>query len=141
MTFNVQNTSIAAQLVNPVYSSTSWTPVFVAANPPGSIQFTNFNVVAAYFTQVDKVVNFSVRFTVNVAAPASEATGSFTFTPPVPRLVSNFNVGAITTLSQVGLFGNIGQTGQLLQANMVNAAGVINVVGAQMQLLGSYVVE
>lgn len=141
MTFNVQNTSVAAQLVHPVYSSTSWTPAFVAANPPGSIQFTNFNVVASYFTQVDKVVNFSIRFTVNVAAPGSEASGSFTFTPPVPRLVTNFNVGAITTLSQVGLFGNIGQSGQLLQANMVNAAGVINVVGAVMQLIGSYVVE
>lgn len=138
--FKVSNTVVAKRLTIPVYSA-QWVPTYSSPIVPGQIQFTNFNTVSAYYTQVENIVDVRIRFTCDVSAPAAEVSGQITITPPVSHLLMpNYSVGAVTTLSQVGLFGNLTQSGQNIAATMVNAGGVINVPGAVMQLLGSYAV-
>lgn len=138
--FKVLNTVVADKLTIPVYSA-QWSPTYSSPITPGQVQFTNFQTVAAFYTQVGNVVDVRIRFTCDVAAPAGELPGQILVSPPVPHLKTpNYTVGAITTLSQVGLFGNMSQNGQSLVASMVNAAGVISITGAVMQLIGSYVV-
>lgn len=139
--FAISNTVVADQLVNPVYGA-SWNPVFTSQNLPGTIQFSNFNVQSAHYTQIDKVVTINVRLTCNVDAPGGEPSGQMQFTPPVFNITTaNSAIGAMTTLSQVGFFGNLSKTGQALIVDCVNVVGIINVPNAVIQVLGSYMVQ
>lgn len=138
MSFQVFNNTTAGQLTYPVLSGT-YTPTLSSPNSPGQIQFTNFNVLTAFYTQVDKVISLNIRFTANVSAPGGEFSGLINVTPPVYNIKSNNDVvGAVTTLSQVGLFGNLSASGNTIVVNMVNAAGNINVNNALLQIISSY---
>lgn len=138
--FKVSNTNIAKSLEFPIVSE-RYIPTFSSPNPPGTIEFTNFELLGAFYTQVGKNISFSIKFTVDVSAPASEFTGIIFLSPPVRNIVSDYTVGALTTISQVGLFGNLSSQNNNIQVDVRNAVGVINVPGVIMQVLGSYSIE
>lgn len=138
MSFQVFNNTTSGQLTYPVLSGT-YTPTLSSPNSPGQIQFTNFNVLTAFYTQVNDVINLNIRFTADVSAPVGEISGIINVTPPVYNIKSNNSVvGAITTISQVGLFGNLAASGNTIVVNMFNAAGPINVNNAVLQVISSY---
>lgn len=138
MSFQVFNSATSGQLTYPVLSGT-YTPTLSSPNSPGQIQFTNFNVLSAFYSQINDVISLNVRFTANASAPGGESSGVINVTPPVYNIKSNNSiVGAITTISQVGLFGNLAASGNTVIVNMVNAAGPINVVNGVFQIISSY---
>ena len=138
--FHVANTTVAQSLAAPAYSAT-WTPIITLPNLPGTIQFSNPHVLAAFYTQVGSVVSISIRMTVDVSAPGAEFSGTLLVSPPVRDISADAIVGAMTTLSQVGLFGNIDKQGNDIGVQVVNAAGALNLTGAVFQVIGSYVAE
>lgn len=137
--FRVQNTLVAARLEYPVLSGT-WNPSLVSQNTPGHVQFTNINIVSAFYTIVNKNVTFDIQFLADVTAAPADVIGYISIAPPiVPLAVGNNAVGALTTVSQVGLFGNVTQNlPREMIINIVNAGANINVPGAMLQVLGAY---
>lgn len=137
--FRVRNTLVAGRLDYPVLSGT-WDPNLVSDNTPGHVQFTNIAVVSAFYTIVDKNVSMDIRFTADVLAAPADVVGYIAISPPiVPLAAGNNAVGALTTLSQVGLFGNLFQNNpSQIIIQVANVAGNINVPGAVLQMLGAY---
>lgn len=138
MSFQVFNSTTSGKLTYPVLSGT-YTPLISSPNLPGQIQFTNITLLSAFYTQVNDIISLNIRFTVDVSAPAAEVSGIINIIPPVYNIKSNNDiVGAITTINQVGLFGNLSASGNAIVVNMINAAGVINVNNAVFQIISSY---
>lgn len=135
----IKNTTVANSTTKPTYSS-YWDPIITAPSIPGKIQFSNISIVSAFFTQIDNVVSINIRLQVDVEAPGGEQTGLLLVVPPVHSVESQSAIGAMTTLSQIGLFGNLNTNGSSISIDVVNAAGVISVINGILQVLGSYVV-
>lgn len=139
--FKIVSTETAGNVSFPLTYGT-FTPTYAPDTSPSLVQLSNFNTLSAFYTQVGNIVSVNIRFTVDVSAPLGESIGYIAITPPVRHVMSADDVvGAVTTISQVGLFGNISGQGDSILCSLINAAGTLSISGAQMQLLGSYVIS
>ncbi len=139
--FSIQNTLVADSLTFPAIGST-YNAILTSPNLPGDIQFSNLTLLAGYYTIVNNIVSVSIKFTADATAPVGGEMGTIFITPPVLHIPNTMSgVGMLLTLSQVGLFGTLSSNSNFILARFLNAAGPLNVVGAEIQILGTYIVQ
>ena len=137
-TFKVSKTSVASMLSYPVTAG-RYNPTVTATNLLGEIQFSNINVLSAFFNQINEVFSISLRLSADISAPLGELSGDLIVSSPsdVTFYDTNSIVGVITT-SQVGVFGNSSIVGTDISVNVTNVAGPLSLTGAVLQVLISF---